>query len=130
MFVLHAGDFSISIAEYVNGTLTSSAEIVIDESRDIQLAPNTTYVITCEGGNDDLNDSPWTRDQNDIAMMNVDNVAGTESKVFYEKTETTSKLYLWNFDRSLSGSYTCHSTVGDKTLNIIESEHYAILIEM
>ena len=127
MFVLRAGDFSISIAEYVNGTLTPSTNIVIDESRDIQIAPNTTYVITCEGGNDDLNDIPWTGDQNDIAMMNVDNVAGTESKVFYYKTETTtSELYLWNFDHSLSGSYTCHSNVGDKTLNITESEHYVI----
>ena len=127
MFVLHTGDLSISIAEYVNGTLTPSTNIVIDESRDIQIAPNTNYVITCEGGNDDLNDIPWTRDQNDIAMMNVDNVTGTDSKVFYYKTETTtSELYLWNFDHSLSGSYTCHSTVGDKTLNIIESEHYVI----
>ena len=127
MFVLHTGDLSISIAEYVNGTLTPSTKIVIDESRDIQIAPNTTYVITCEGGNDDLNNIPWTRDQNDIAMMNVDNAADTESKVFYDNTgTTTSELYLWNFDRSLSGSYTCHSTVGDKTLNITESEHYAI----
>ena len=127
MFVLHTGDLSISIAEYVNGTLTPSTKIVIDESRDIQIAPNTNYVITCEGGNNDLNDMPWTRDQNYIAMMNVDNVAVTESKVFYDKTETTtSKLYLWNFNQSLSGSYTCHSTVGNKTLNIIESEHYAI----
>ena len=126
MFVLHTGDLSICIAEYVNGTLTPCTKIVIDESRDIHIAPNTTYVITCEN-NDDLNDIPWTRDQNNIAMMNVDNVAGTESKVFYDKTETTtSKLYLWNFNRSLSGSYTCHSTVGDKTLNIIESENYAI----
>ena len=100
---------------------------MIDESRDIQIAPNTTYVITCEGGNNDLNDISWTWDQKNIAMMYVENVAGTESKVFYDKTEpTTSKLYLWNFDRSLSGSYTCHSTVSDKTLNIIESEHYAI----
>ena len=100
---------------------------MIDESCDIQIAPNTTYVITCEGGNYDLNDIPWTRDQKNIPMMNVDNAAGTESKVFYDKTETTtSELYLWNFNRSLSGSYTCHSTVGHKTLNIIESEHYAI----
>ena len=93
--------------------------------RSISLAPGYTYKVSCSIGNDGVFvSSPWAVGSNNLPEMAFADASGTGPLAFYEDIHTTTKnLYLYNFDSSLTGNYTCSSTEDTKSL-VIKSSRY------
>ena len=96
------------------------------QTRTISLAPGDTYIIRCEVGNvGTFLNHPWTKDGNNVAMMSFYTVSGSNAQVFYDATKSTQRdLYLYKFNSTLSGEYTCHRNEESKTVAITASMYY------